>query len=323
MPGTKTLSRNVAMASPLTLQTLIDTVQGGLLLVQPESGLIIAANQLAAILLATPHPKLPGSPFSQFLPQAEDSSALRNLLDQQGMIYNLPFRLISANGRALDVQLSLREVLLADQTSLVISFSDRSESQLMHQLIKLEHELLQRALNMLKSMNQGTSNQLEDDQLMGVVSIPQLLSSAHAETGRIRRYGGALASMLVQVINLPPSLHPQDDNATRRQLLRLAGSLCVQGTRDSDQVARQQEDAFLVLMPNTSLDGALEVAQRLLQILGQLVYRHQGRECQAQVCIGLSALRAAETAPNAMLQRLDSALEQARQAGSNQISRQA
>lgn len=321
MPGTAPLSRDVAMASPLTLQTLIDTVQGGLLLVQPDSGLIIAANQLAAILLAMPHPGLQGRPFSQFLPQAEDSRTLRNLLKQQGMIYNLPFQLISATGRAIEVQLSLREIQLADQTSLVISFSDRSESQLMRQLIKLEHQLLQRALHMLKSMNQDTSLQLEDDQLMGVVSIPQLLGSAHAETGRIRRYGGALASMLVQVINLPPSLLAQDEDATRRQLLRLAGSLCVQGTRDSDQVARQQEDAFLVLMPNTGLDGAQEVAQRLLQVLGQLVYRHQGREWQAEVCIGLSALRAAETAPNAMLQRLEDALEQARQAGSNQISR--
>ena len=309
------------MASPFTLQTLIDTVQGGLLLVQPENGLIIAANQLAAILLATPQPMLQGQPFSQYLPQTEDSSTLRTLLANQGMVYNLPFRLISANGRALDVQLSLREVLLADKTSLVISFSDRSESQLMHQLIQLEHQLLQRSLNMLKNMSQEPSLQHEDDQLIGVVSIPQLLSNAHAETGRIRRYGGALASMLVQVVNLPSSLSRQDDGATRRQLLRLAGSLCVQGTRDSDQVARQQEDAFLVLMPNTGLDGAQEVAQRLLQTLGQLVYRYQEKECQVEVCIGLSALRTAETAPNAMLQRLDSALEQARQAGRNQISR--
>jgi hypothetical protein len=80
------------MASPFTLQTLIDTVQGGLLLVQPDSDQIIAANQLAAILLALPHPSLQGRPFSQFLPQAEDSNALRNLLAQQGMIYNLPFQ---------------------------------------------------------------------------------------------------------------------------------------------------------------------------------------------------------------------------------------
>jgi hypothetical protein len=57
-------------------------------------------------------------------------------------------------------------------------------------------------------MNQDTSLQLEDDQLMGVVSIPQLLGSAHAETGRIRRYGGALAGRLVQIINLPP---PDDE----------------------------------------------------------------------------------------------------------------
>lgn len=305
------------MASPFTLQTLIDTVQGGLLLVQPDSGQIIAANQLAAILLAMPHPSLQGRPFSQFLPQAEDSSTLRHLLAQQGMIYNLPFRLISATGRPIEVQLSLREIQLAEQTCLVISFGDRSESHQMRQLIKLEHQLLQRALNMLKSMNQDTSIQLEDDQLMGVVSIQQLLGNAHSETGRIRRYGGALAGMLVQIINLPP----RDDDAARRQLLRLAGSLCVQGTRDSDQVAHQREDAFLVLMPNTSLDGAQEVAQRLLQVLGQLVYRNQGQEFPVEVCIGLSALRTAESAPNAMFQRLEDALEQARQAGRNRISR--
>jgi hypothetical protein len=42
------------MASFPVLQSLIDTVQGGLLLVEPDSGHILAANQLAAILLATP-----------------------------------------------------------------------------------------------------------------------------------------------------------------------------------------------------------------------------------------------------------------------------
>lgn len=307
------------MASPFNFQTLIDTVQGGLLLVQSDSGLIIAANQLAAILLAAPHPSLQGCPFSQFLPQAEDSSTLRNLLTQQGMIYNLPFRLISATGRPIEVQLSLREIQLAEQTSLVISFGDRSENHQMRQLIQLEHQLLQRALNMLNNMNQDTSLLREDDQLMGVVSIAQLFGNAHAETGRIRRYGGALAGMLVQIINLPP---PDDDTA-RRQLLRLAGSLCVQGTRDSDQVAHQREDTFLVLMPSTSLDGAQQVAQRLLQVLGQLVYHHQGRECPVEVCISLSALRTTETAPNAMFQRLEDALEQARKAGRNRISRQA
>ncbi|WP_167467134.1 hypothetical protein [Aquitalea magnusonii] len=44
------------MASFPAFQSLIDTVQGGLLLVQPEDGHILGANQLAAIVLAPPMP---------------------------------------------------------------------------------------------------------------------------------------------------------------------------------------------------------------------------------------------------------------------------
>ncbi|MBA4707214.1 GGDEF domain-containing protein [Aquitalea aquatica] len=311
------------MASFPSFQSLIDTVQGALLLAQPASGRIISANQLAAILLATPHDELLGRDFGQYLQHPADAAELKALLASNSMVYNRRLQLKTATGRHFEVQLSLREVMLDDSTTLVISFSDRTESQMMSQLLNFEHQLVERSLNLVKSMKHEQQTNHDDDQLTGVVGMPQLLSGAHAETGRIRRYGGDLSGMAVQLINIPQLIPQQDNGSARRHLLRLAGSLCVQSTRDSDQVARQEDDVFLVLMPNTSLEGAHELGRRLLHSLGQLTYIHQGQEEKAQACIGISALRLEENSPNAMLDRLQGALSLARIAGANQIHRQA
>jgi hypothetical protein len=90
------------MASFPVLQSLIDTVQGGLLLVEPDSGHILAANQLAAILLATPC-QLIGQP-AWFLPAGE--TQIPTLLAGQDMVYNRGMQLQTASGRLINVQFS-------------------------------------------------------------------------------------------------------------------------------------------------------------------------------------------------------------------------
>ena len=305
-----------------TFQSLIDTVQGALLLAQPATGRIISANQLAAILLATPHDDLLGRPFSHYLPQPDDEGELKSLLVQNSMIYNRRQQLKTATGRLFQVQLSLREVSIEGHATLVISFSDRTENQLMGQLLSYEHQLVERSLNLVKNMKHDQRPPTADDQLSGVLGMPQWLNDAHAETGRIRRYGGELSGMSLQLTNIPQLIPEQDNGSARRHLLQLTGSLCVQSTRDSDLVARQEDNSFVILLPQTGLDGAYELARRLLHALGQLTYLYQGQEQQAQACMGISTLRADENSPNAMLDRLRGALSLARIAGVNQIHRQ-
>lgn len=309
------------MASFPVLQSLIDTVQGGLLLVEPDSGHILAANQLAAILLATPHAQLIGQPLHGFLPAGE--TQIPTLLAGHDMVYNRGMQLQTASGRLINVQFSLREVLLDGSRIMVVSFSDRTEQQLMRQLLDFEQQLLARSLKLVKHLHQQHAAGAEDDQLTGLISMPEFLAAAHTETGRIRRYGGALSGMAVQMLSLPPSSAGADMAAARRHLLQLAASICVQATRDSDLVARREEDVFLLLLPGTPLSGADELAPRLLQALSQPAGFAEVQTLPLRVCIGISALRDDEHAPNAMLTRLQGALDQARIAGSNRIFRQA
>ncbi len=303
-------------------QSLIDTVQGALLLATPDGGTILSANQLAAILLATPHDDMVGKSFAGFLANPDDGPALLTLLAANSMVYNRKLALRTATGRKFEVQMSLREVRVDNMPTLVISFSDRTESMVMNQLLDAEHQLVEQSLTLYKAIQQEKKQGGGEDKLTGVVGMPQLLGQAHAETGRIRRYGGSVAALSLQLLNMP-ALVPEDDNGSaRRHLLQLAGSLCVQSTRDSDLVARREDDSFVILLPNTSLDGAHDLARRLILTLRQLTFVYQGKEEQADSCAGISVVRDDENSPNPMLERLSGALSLARIGGAGHIHRQ-
>lgn len=308
------------MASFPAFQSLIDTVQGGLLLVQPEDGHILGANQLAAIVLATPHAELIGQALARFLPDGD--TRIPTLLAGHDMVYNHSVALKTGGGRLIAVQLSLREVLIDGSIIQVISFSDRSEQQLLRQLLDFEQQLLARSLELIRHLQPQQAAATADDLLIGIISMPQLLAAAHGETGRIRRYGGALSGIALQLLGLPAAGAGVEQAELRRQLLRLAGSLCIQASRDSDLVARQEEDVFLLLLPGTSLSGAGQLASRLLRALSQSAILSGAQARPAGACMGISALRADEQSPNAMLGRLQGALDQARMAGGNCIHRQ-
>ncbi|MGR2660612.1 MULTISPECIES: sensor domain-containing diguanylate cyclase [Chromobacterium] len=306
------------MAILQAFQSLIDTVQGALIIALPADGQIVSANQLAAILLATPHSDLIGQPFSRFLPDPADAELLAGELRRTSMIYNRSLTLQASGGRCFEVQLSLREVELEGALMLIYSFSDRTETKVMSQLLDFERNLVERSISLMKSLR-AEDKLTDDDKLTGVAGMHRLLSAAHAETGRARRYGGAVSGLILSLMNVPEPMPELDEGSAHRHLLRLASSLCLQSTRDSDLVARREDDAFIILLPNTGVSGANELARRLIKSLRQLSFVYQGEERKAAACVGLSALRGSENTPKPMLERLNEALQKAREGGPNYI----
>nr|WP_199068379.1 GGDEF domain-containing protein [Chromobacterium sp. ASV5] len=305
-------------------QSLIDTIQGALVLVSPEQGLIRSANQLACILLACPHGDLIGQDFYQFIDGLELAREIDSDIQRGNMVYNRGLRMRTAIGRPFEVQLSARKVTLGDAQWLAFSFQDRTEAKVMSQLLDFEHQLVERSLNIVRTL-QAEGNPPEeddkDDKLTGVAGRHRLLAIAHSETGRARRYGGQLSSLVLELVNLPDMTPSEDDGSARNHLVRLAGSLCLQSTRDSDLVARQAAGTFVILLPHTPLSGANELGRRLIRALRQLTFVYQGQEHQAAACVGISALRIDESAPMPMLGRLEQALARARERGANYIIR--
>ncbi|QND85980.1 Uncharacterized protein ChrSV_3754 [Chromobacterium vaccinii] len=307
------------MVTLQAFQPLIDTVQGSLLLASPEDGRIYCANQLACILLASPQSELLKSSVYDFLPDKTEAYNICRELAGNNMIYNRGMQLSTGTGRMFDVQLSARRILLDQVPLLVVSFSDRTEAKVLGQLLDFERQLVERSLSIVKTLKEEGRQSEDEDKLTGVVGMHRLMSSAHAETSRAKRYGGNLSSLALELVNIPEMVPREDDGSAYSHLIRLAGSLCLQSSRDSDLVARRSANTFVILLPQTPISGAHEMGRRLIKSLRQLTFLYQGAENQAGACIGISTLRPEETSPAPMLERLEDALAKARAGGANYI----
>ena len=307
------------MVTLQAFQPLIDTVQGSLLLASPEDGRIYCANQLACILLASPQSELLKSSVYDFLPDKTEAYNICRELAGNNMIYNRGMQLSTGTGRMFDVQLSARRILLDQVPLLVVSFSDRTEAKVLGQLLDFERQLVERSLSIVKTLKEEGRQSEDEDKLTGVVGMHRLMSSAHAETSRAKRYGGNLSSLALELVNIPEMVPREDDGSAYSHLIRLAGSLCLQSSRDSDLVARRSANTFVILLPQTPIGGAHEMGRRLIKSLRQLTFLYQGAENQAAACIGISTLRPEETSPAPMLERLEDALAKARAGGANYI----
>ncbi|WP_024301601.1 diguanylate cyclase domain-containing protein [Pseudogulbenkiania sp. MAI-1] len=302
------------------LQPLIDTLPGGVLLIDADTNRIVHANQLSSILLGVPYNELAGQPFFPFLADDPDGRTLMQALEQRGMLYNYPCVLRSSSGRPFQVSLLMRRLPQTDRPVLVVSFSDQSENKILGQLLDYERQLLNRTLKLVKTLREEIQQHELEDSVSGVMGIRSLMSNTQTEVGRAHRYGSPLAGLLLR-LDEPPQTAGQDTSkdSNLTHLHQLTSSLCIQASRESDLIAKREDGALVMILPNTTLDGSKLLALRLLRSLSQLTLVRNGKEEHHTASIGGSSLRQEERSPKAMLERMDLALQVAQARGGNQL----
>jgi diguanylate cyclase (GGDEF)-like protein len=104
------------------------------------------------------------------------------------------------------------------------------------------------------------------DPLTGVGTFPQLKETLVYEVERAKRYARPLAALMVGVDESPLAFQRLDRAETNDVLGRLAESLR-KSFRTADRLFRIDVEAFVVLMPETTSEGALVAALRLAHTL--------------------------------------------------------
>lgn len=116
--------------------------------------------------------------------------------------------------------------------------------------------------------------------------------------------------------------HPTGDRA-----IQALANICSNTSRDVDVLARIGGEEFVILMPETSLDGSAHLAERIrLQVQELKLRSDSGQEFQWTVSIGIASLELpAQTGKDAaalgeqLMARADAALYYAKGAGRNQV----
>jgi diguanylate cyclase (GGDEF)-like protein len=139
-------------------------------------------------------------------------------------------------------------------------------------------------------------------------------------TLQAKREKTELALLLIDIDHFKPYNdhygHAKGDSC----LVQFAAALTECLLRPVDLVARYGGEEFAILLPNTSLEGAENVAKRIVETLEKLALPHEaspmGQYLTASIGVALSGEGNVE--PNAFIEKADVALYKAKDLGRNQ-----
>lgn len=176
----------------------------------------------------------------------------------------------------------------------------------------MEETVRQRTLE-LQQVNLELSHQASSDPLTGLLNRRGFETQLAYALALARRSGRPLSVIAIDVDHFK-RVNDTHGHEVGDNVLRSLGGQLKERLRSSDVLARLGGEEFIVLLPDTSLDRALETA---LQLLASVQAYPEPRVGRITVSAGLSALRADEEDASAMLRRSDEALYAAKAAGRN------
>ena len=175
----------------------------------------------------------------------------------------------------------------------------------------------------LQSVNQELTQLSATDPLTQVANRRYFEERLEKEWKRLVREQGEISVIMIDVDHFKlfnDSLgHQQGDNCLTRVALCIRDSL----RRPADMVARYGGEEFIVLLPNTTREGAVRVGEMIRENIINLEIAHPSSETMdcVTVSVGISYCQPDEnTVKRSLIAKADEALYQSKEAGRNKVT---
>jgi diguanylate cyclase (GGDEF)-like protein len=157
--------------------------------------------------------------------------------------------------------------------------------------------------------------QLQQDALTGASSRTSLLRELEVAMGRAAKTGQPLVTVMADLDHFKAVNdshgHPVGDSVLRDVAARIRAAL-----REFDLVGRYGGEEFVIVLENTSLHTAQQVAERIRRRIGDEALSGGGASIDVTVSQGLSLYREGDDVQS-LLKRADQAMHRAKAAGRN------
>ena len=181
----------------------------------------------------------------------------------------------------------------------------------------LEQQVAERTRD-LQVANAQLEQLVRTDPLTGVANRRHFVERVQSEIQRARRENIPLALLMMDLDRFK-SINDTWGHASGDQVLCNFAGLVGDLSRTSDLLARLGGEEFALLLPNTGLEGALEVGLRILEVVRQQsIDTGTGRICYS-TCIGAATLAPEECNYEPLLKRADAALYRAKEEGRDRV----
>jgi diguanylate cyclase (GGDEF)-like protein/PAS domain S-box-containing protein len=165
-----------------------------------------------------------------------------------------------------------------------------------------------------KALEANLAHEASHDSLTGLFNRSHVERAALHTANEVDRYGGHLGGLLFDLDHFK-QVNDNYGHAAGDEVLRRLAQLLHHRLREADIVGRWGGEEFLVILPQTDLKGARQVAEDLRHALEMEEMPEVGR---VTMSVGCSEYRPGE-GTDPFIKRLDDALYAAKDAGRNQV----
>lgn len=154
------------------------------------------------------------------------------------------------------------------------------------------------------------------DPLTDVANRRFLSDAADSEFRRADRYGSVFAAMMVDLDHFK-AVNDTYGHQTGDECLKLIAQTLKKLLRDVDHIGRYGGEEFMIILPETDLDQALVLGERLRHHVVHLCPKINERVVNLSISVGISVYHKADRSIQDVLRRADNALYEAKSAGRN------
>lgn len=159
----------------------------------------------------------------------------------------------------------------------------------------------------------------ETDDMTGLENLRSFKITLSAEILKASRYKHVFSVLMVDADGLKIVNDTYGHDAGNMLIKTVANSIksCL---RESDRLARYGGDEFVILLPETDRDAALEAGERIRKAVENTAFNMDGNQIKTTVSVGIASYPAHAVNLDELMNKADRALYQSKEAGRNNVS---
>jgi len=177
---------------------------------------------------------------------------------------------------------------------------------------------IERDLTRYKKIERQLANMALFDSLTGSLNRPAFYQHAEKEFARSKRYYRPLSVIMLDIDHFK-RINDQYGHHGGDQVLQIFAEACQEVIRSTDVMGRVGGEEFALLLPDTPLKSAFNLAERLRERINKYPYLAGEMLIEVTASLGVAELHNDDVNFKALLQRADEALYEAKHAGRNQV----
>ncbi|MTJ10595.1 MULTISPECIES: diguanylate cyclase [unclassified Anabaena] len=276
------------------LNTIVTYIKDGILIIN-ESGVVKFANPAAAQMFDKQLSDLIDHELG--LPIVVEKVAEIDILRSNGIL-----------GRA---EITVADAEWLEQKVSIVAMRDVSERNQIEKKLRI-------ALNKQKVLSQKLKKIANTDVLTGIANRRNILAILKKELQRTQRYHQNFSLLLIDIDHFK-SINDTYGHPIGDQVLQEISQFLINYLRNADTVGRLGGEEFLVILPATKLQEAIEIAERLCHQIRNLDIEMIDQTARITVSIGVTTYQDHDINDTTMLKRVDNALYKAKESGRDRV----